>query len=265
MLASEVERNLGQQVVVVNKTGGGGAIGHTFGAQAKADGYTITLATTEASTVHLLGVSPFSFRDFDPLVLIATGPAGLAVLANSPYKTFLELAEDARKRPEQIKVSSIAAGGIWNLCAVGISKRANIKLNILPYAGGGPAVVAALGGHVDAACVGFAETLSHVRDGKMRYLGVTSGQRLQTYPDAATFKEQGIPVELGAWWGVCVPKGTPKDIQGKIQEAFEKALKEEKVKSMMTQGGFLLSYKGPEEFKAWLGEMDKVFKDIIAK
>lgn len=265
MLASEVEKILGQQVTVVNKTGGGGAIGHTSGAQARPDGYTLTLATTEASTVHLLGVSPFSYRDFEPLILLATGPAGLAVMTHSPYKTVQDLIADARKRPEQIKISSIAAGGIWNICAVGISKRADIKLNILPYAGGGPAVVAALGGHVDGACVGFAESLSHVRDQKMRYLGVTSGERLQTYPDAPTFKEQGIPIELGAWWGICVPKGTPKDIQGKIHDAFKKAVHGEKVRNMMTQGGFLLSYKGPEEFQVWLEGMDKVFKEIIGK
>jgi tripartite-type tricarboxylate transporter receptor subunit TctC len=265
MLASEVEKYIGQQVVVVNKTGGGGAIGHTFGAQAKPDGYTITLATTEASTVHLLGVSPFSYRDFDPLLLIATGPAGFSVLSSSPYKTFKDLLEDAKKRPEQIKVSSIAAGGIWNLCAVAISKKAGIQLNILPYAGGGPAVVAALGGHVDAACVGFAETLSHARDGKMRYLGVTSGQRLPTYPDAPTFVEQGIPVDLGAWWGICLPKGTPKDIQAKIHEAFRKAIHDEKIKDMMAKGGFIHNYKGPEEFKVWLDGMDKVFKEVIGK
>jgi tripartite-type tricarboxylate transporter receptor subunit TctC len=265
MLASEVEKNLGQQVVVVNKTGGGGAIGHTFGAQAKPDGYTLTLATTEASTVHLLGVSPFSYRDFDPLVLIATGPAGLAVMANSPYKGFQDLVEDAKKRPDQVKIASIAAGGIWNICALGISKTAGIKLNVLPYAGGGPAVVAALGGHVDGACVGFSETLAHVRDGKMRYLGITTGERVQAYPNAVTFKEQGIPIELGAWWGVCVPKGTPKEIQGKIHEAFKKALESEKAKGMMTQAGFIQSYKGPEDFRVWLDKMDKVFKDIIGK
>ncbi|MCX5907175.1 MAG: tripartite tricarboxylate transporter substrate binding protein, partial [Deltaproteobacteria bacterium] len=175
------------------------------------------------------------------------------------------LVEDAKNRPEQVKIASIAAGGIWNLCAVGISKRAGIQLNILPYPGGGPAVVAALGGHVDGACVGFSETLSHVRDGKMRYLGVTSGERLQTLPDAPTFKEQGIPLELGAWWGICLPKGTPPDIQGKIHEAFKKAIHGEKVKNMMAQGGFIFSYKGPEEFKTWLDGMDKVFKDIIGK
>lgn len=265
MLASEVEQNIGQQVVVVNKTGGGGAIGHTFGAQAKPDGYTVTLATTEASTVHLLGVSPFSYRDFDPLVLIATGAAGFSVLTASPYKTFKDLVEDAKKRPEQIKVSSIAAGGIWNLCAVGISKKAGMKLNILPYAGGGPAVVAALGGHVDGACVGFAETLSHARDGKMRYLGVTSGTRLPTYPEAPTFTEQGIPIELGAWWGIGVPKGTPQDIQVKIHEAFKKAIHGDKVKDMMAKGGFIHNYKGPEDFKVWLDGMDKVFKDVIGK
>jgi putative tricarboxylic transport membrane protein len=265
IIASEAEKLMGQNVVVVNKVGGGGAVGHTFGAQAKPDGYTITLATTEASTVHLLGLSPFSYKDFDPLMLIATGPSGLGVLTNSPYKSFKDFQADAKKKPGQLKVSSIAVGGIWNLCAIGISKKAGIQLNILPYAGGGPAVVAALGGHVDASMVGFSEILPQAREKKMRFLGITAAERHGAFPEAPTFKEQGIDLDLGAWWGICIPKNTPADIKSKIHENFKKAVQSEKVKNMLAQRGFIFNYKGPDEFNAWLGQMDKAFREIIGK
>lgn len=265
IIASEAEKLMGEKVVVVNKVGGGGAVGHTFGAQAKPDGYTITLATTEASTVHLLGLSPFSYKDFDPLFLVATGPSGLGVLTNSPYKNLTDFVADAKKKPGQLKVSSIAVGGIWNLCAIGVSKRTGIQLNILPYAGGGPAVVAALGGHVDAAMVGFSEILPQAQDKKMRYLGITAAERHQAFPEAPTFKEQGIDLDLGAWWGICIPKNTPADVKSKIQENFKKAVQSEKVKNMLAQRGFVFNYKGPAEFEAWLGQIDKNFREIIGK
>lgn len=265
IIASEAEKLIGQNVVVVNKVGGGGAVGHTFGAQAKPDGYTITLATTEASTVHLLGLSPFSYKDFDPLLLIATGPAGLGVLSDSPYKNFQDFVAAAKKSPGKLKVASIAVGGIWNLCAVGISKKAGIQLNILPYAGGGPAVVAALGGHVDAAMVGFSEILPQALETKMRYLGITAAQRHPAFPEAPTFKEQGIDLELGAWWGICIPKNTPGDIKARILEIFKKAIQSNKVKDMLVQRGFVFNLKETEEFAEWLARMDKVFREVVGK
>lgn len=265
MMSSEVSKILGQKVVVVNKVGGGGAIGHNFGSSAKPDGYTVTLATTECSTIHLLGLSPYSYTDFDPLLLIATGPSGLGVLMDSPYKTFEDFAADAKKRPGQMKVSSIAVGGIWNLCAVGVSKKAGIKLNILPYAGGGPAVVAGLGGHVDGVWVGFSEILSQAQDKKMRYLGITSGERNPAFPEALTFKEQGHNIELGAWWAICIPKNTPQDIRTTIHDAFKKAIHTDKIRNMLLQRGFVFNYKGPDEFSAWLEKMDKVFREVIGK
>lgn len=265
ILAPEVEKALGQKLVVVNKTGGNGAVGHTFGAQAKPDGYTITLGTTEMSTVHLLGLAQFSYTDFDPICLVATGPGCLAVLESSPYKTLAELLDASKKKPGELKISSIGVGGIWNLVAVGLGKKAGVQMNILPYNGGGPAVVAALGGHVDGASVGFMEALPQVLDKKMRFLGVASDERVKTYPDFPTFKEQGIHLAMGAYWAVMVPKNVPSDIKAKISEAFKKAVSSEKFTELCKQKGFVQDYKGTAEFRGWLEEKDKEFKEIVAK
>jgi tripartite-type tricarboxylate transporter receptor subunit TctC len=146
-----------------------------------------------------------------------------------------------------------------------VSKKAGIKLNILPYNGGGPAVVAALGGHVDACWVGFSEFLSHAQDKKMRYLGITSGERNPAFPEAPTFKEQGYDIELGAWWAICIPKNTPQDIRTTIHDAFKKAIHTDAIQNMLLQRGFVFNYKGPDEFNTWLEKMDKVFREVIGK
>jgi putative tricarboxylic transport membrane protein len=265
ILAPEAEKALGQKLVVMNKTGGNGAIGHTFGAQAKPDGYTITMGTTEMSTVHLLGLAKFSYTDFDPICLVATGPGCLAVLESSPYKTLAELVDAAKKKPGELKISSIGVGGIWNLVAVGLCKRAGVQMNILPYSGGGPAVVDALGGHVDGASVGFMEALPQVLDKKMRFLGVASDERVKTYPDFPTFKEQGIALAMGAYWAIMVPKNVPAGIKSKISEAFRKAVSSEKFTELCKRNGFVQDYKDTAEFSAWLGKKDVEFKEIIAK
>ena len=265
ILAPEAEKALGQKVVVVNKTGGNGAVGHTFGAQAKPDGYTITLGTTEMSTVHLLGLAKFSYTDFDPICLVATGPGCLAVIEASPYKTLKDMLEAAKKKPGELKISSIGVGGIWNLVAVALCKKAGVQMNILPYNGGGPAVVAALGGHVDGASVGFMEALPQVLDKKMRFLGVASDERVKAYPDYPTFKEQGIDLAMGAYWAIMVPKKVPADIKTKISEAFKKAVSSEKFTELCKQKGFVQDYKDTAEFTTWLEKKDKEFKEIVAK
>lgn len=265
ILAPEAEKTLGQKIVVVNKTGGNGAVGHTFGAHAKSDGYTITLGTTEMSTVHLLGLAKFSYRDFDPICLVATGPGCLAVSTDSPYKTLEDILADAKKRPGEIKISSIGVGGIWNLVAVGLCKKAGVEMNVLPYNGGGPAVVAALGGHVDGASVGFMEALPQALDGKMQFLGVAGDDRVAAYPDYPTFKEQGIDLALGAYWGIVVPKDVPADIKKKLSQAFKEAVSSAKFTDLCRQKGFVQNYKDTEDFSAWLEKMDGVFKDVVAK
>ncbi len=265
ILAPEVEKVLGQNIVVMNKPGGNGAVGHTFGAQAKPDGYTITLGTTEMSTVHLLGLSDFSYRDFDPICLVATGPGCMAVLDSSPYDSLQDIIADAKERPGEVKVSSIGVGGIWNLVAVGLCKKADVEMNILPYNGGGPAVVAALGGHVDAASVGFMEALPQVLDGKMRFLGVASDERVPYYPDYPTFKEQGVDLALGAYWGIMVPKDVPAEIKKTISKAFQKAVSSQKFTDLCREKGFIQNYKDTQEFSSWLEKMDKVFKEVVTQ
>lgn len=224
ILAPEAQKYLGQKIVVVNKSGGSGSVGHTFGSRTKPNGYTITMGTTEMSSVHLLGLAKFSYKDFDPICLIATGPCTLVVLNDSPFKNLADFIAAAKKAPGKLKVSTIPVGGTWNVAAQGLAKLAGIKINILPYAGGGPAVTALLGGHVDAGSSGFMEVINFAKDKKLRILAVTTEKRMKAYPQYPTYKEQGIDMTIGAYWSIVVPKGTPQKIKDKINSAFKKAV-----------------------------------------
>lgn len=263
VIAAEAEKKIGRSVVVENKAGGGGAVGHDDGSKAKPDGYTVTLMTTEASTAHLLGLAKFSYNDFAPILLIATSPAALAVNQESPYQSLNDFIKAAKNKPGSVKVASLAAGGIWNLAAVGMEKKASVDFNIVPYAGGAPSITAALGGHVDGVSAGFSEVLPYVQDKKLRILGVSSDQRQAAYNQAPTFKEQGIPLAMGAWWGIGVPKNTPDDLKESLHKIFKEAINSEKVQEVLKTRGFEFNYKGPQDFSKWLEEMNKEFSLII--
>jgi tripartite-type tricarboxylate transporter receptor subunit TctC len=263
LVASEAEKKIGKPVVVENKAGGGGAIGHTDGSKSKPDGYTITMMTTEASTAHLLKLSDFSYRDFEPIMLIATSPAAMAVAANAPYNTLNDLINDAKAKPGKIQIGSLAKGGIWNLAAVGVEKKSGASFNIVAYPGGAPAVTALLGGHIQGVSVGFSEALPFALDGKVKILGVASDKRQGAYDKAPTMKEQKIDLSMGAWWGLGVPKNTPAEIKDKIHSAFKEAVHSQKVQDMLKKSGFEFHYLGSADFAKWLEVMDGEFKKVV--
>ena len=117
LLSSQIQKNTGKSAVVMNRTGGGGAIGQTYGSTARKDGYNVTVITTEASTMHLAGTAKYSFRDFEHVALIATAPAVLAVKSDSPLKTYEDFLNAVKKDPDKVKVGALAEGSIWNLAS----------------------------------------------------------------------------------------------------------------------------------------------------
>lgn len=263
LIAAEAEKIFGVSVVVENKAGGGGAVGHTEGAMAKPDGYTITLMTTEASTAHLLGLAEFKYSDHDPIMLVATSPAAMAVEASSPFKSMKDLIEACKAEPEMIQISSLAAGGIWNLAAVGVEKKAGIDFTIVPYSGGAPAITAALGKHVDGVSAAFSEVLPFAQDKKLRILGIVSDDRQVAFPDAPTMKEQGIDISMGAWWGIGLPKNTPAEIKTKIHDTIKQACESAAIQDMLKEKGFEYNYLNSADFASWLEMMNGEFKQII--
>lgn len=263
LIGSNIQKNISKTVIVLNKAGGNGAIGHSYGSSARKDGYTTTLMTTESSIMHLMGTAKFSWRDFTPIALIATAPAVIAVVQDSPYKTYDDFVLSVKNSPEKVKVASLSEGSIWNLALRLIAIESDVKFTAIPFDGGNPAITAALGGHADAVVCGFSEILPFVQDGRMRILGVTSAERQKAYPDAPTFKEMGIPVEIGAWWGIGLPKNVPEDIVAKASMLYADAINASDSQKFLFDRGFESNYLNGEDFASWLEKMESVFKKAL--
>jgi tripartite-type tricarboxylate transporter receptor subunit TctC len=263
LLSAQIQQKTGKTTIVTNRTGGGGAIGQTYGSKARPDGYNVTVITTEASTMHLIGTAKYSFRDFEHVALIATAPAALAVEVDSPFKTYADFLSAVKENPDKIKVAALAEGSIWNLALKLIDKGSGITTTPVPYDGGAPAITAALGKHVDAVVCGFSEILPFVQDGRMRILGITSAKRSAIYPDAPTFIEQGCNAEIGAWWGIALPKGTPENIVKDVTSVFREAITSKETQDFLKGRGFESNYQEGPAFTKWLNDMDPIFKKAI--
>ena len=254
-VAAAMEKAFKNPVGVVNKTGAAGAVGMQSVATAKPDGYTLLLALSSISIIpeadKLFGRQPaFTVDQFAPVALISADPTILVVRAESPWKTAKEFMEDARKRPGQISYSSSGVYGTLHMAMELLSHAANVKLRHVPFAGGGPALTAILGGHVDALASGPSVVLPHIKSGKLRVLAGWGDKRLAALPEVPTFKELGYPdVEFYIWAGLFAPRGTPEPVLQKLRETVRVAVNDPEFKSVMAKLETPVVFKQGDEFK----------------
>lgn len=262
-LADATKDHLGQSIAVVNKTGGGGAVGMTEGAKAKADGYTVTMVTVELTTLPNLGLASISNEDFKAIAQINSDPAAVTVSADAPWNTIDEFIAYAKENPGKVKVGNSGTGAIWHLAAAALEKKTGAKFNHVPFEGAAPAVTSLLGGHIQAVTVSPAEVASQVENGQLKVLAVMSDDRLDSMPDVPTLKEKGIDLSIGTWRGLAVPKDTPDDIVNVLSDAFTKGAKEQSFIDFMKNAG--LGYKvtdGPT-FKQRMVTEHQLFSELI--
>lgn len=264
-LAKAAEKHLGQSIAVVNKTGGGGAIGFTEGAQAKPDGYTLTMVTVELTTLHHLGLTPITYKEFKPIAQVNFDPPAISVKADAPWKTAKEFIDYAKAHPGEVKVGNSGPGAIWHLAAVSLEKAAGVKFNHVPFDGAAPAVTALMGGHIDAVPVSPAEVKTQVEAGKIRTLAIMDSKPSAALPGVKTFEEEtGIKVDpLGPWRGVMVPKDTPDNVTKVLSDAFMKAADEPEFKDYMNKNGLGIVIKDSEGFAKLVSDSDKSFGELI--
>lgn len=265
-LATEAEEFLGQPIGVINKTGGSGSVGMTAGANAKADGYTMTMVFVELTMFKHLGLSPLTYDQFKPVGLVNFDPAALTVPADAPYDTVEEFVAYAKDNPGEIKVGNAGAGSIWHIAAASLGKAAGIELNHVPFEGAAPAVTALVGGHIDAVTVSPAEVKTQLDAGNVKTLAVMSDTRSELLTEVPTFEEAGIEVDpIGTWRGLTVPKETPDDVVAVLEEAFLKAAKEENFTEFMKTNGLGIQIKSSEEFEAFMKENEENFGELITE
>jgi tripartite-type tricarboxylate transporter receptor subunit TctC len=247
-LAASTSKYLGKAVVVVNKAGGGGAVGFTEAAQSRPDGYTLVTAITPLTILPHQVKTAFTYKDFEPIINVVEDPAMFQVRADSPWKTLSEFLDYARKNPGMITVGNSGAGGGVHLIALAFEKTAGVKFNHIPFGGGGPSVTALLGGHIHAVSVSPPEGIAHVKAGKLRIIALFSAKRMEAFPDVPTVREQGVNFVMGQWRGLAAPKGTPPDVIKKLHDAFKQGMEDPAFVKNAADMTVQLAYWGPAEF-----------------
>lgn len=265
-LAADVEKHLGQPVGVVNKPGGSGSVGMTEGANAKPDGYTVTMVIAELSMLEHMGVSTLNQDQMKAVAMINLDPAALTVPADAPYDTLDEFIDYAKEHPDELQVGNAGTGSIWHVAAESLAKNADIELNHVPFEGAAPAVTALVGGHVDAVTVSPAEVKTQLDAGNLKTLAIMSDKRSDIIPDVPTFAEEGHDTEtIATWRGITVPKDTPDEIVETLQDAFLKAVEEEDFKKFMNSNGLGIELKNADEFTAFMDENYDYYKEMFAE
>ena len=259
-LGSLMEKELGTSVVIVNKTGGAGAVGMTFGATQKKDGYTITMITREIVSLPLMNLSPISYKDFELVSLVNMDPAVVLVEKDSKYQTLDELLADAKANPEKIKFASTAKP---NFYALAIENEAGVKFNHIPYNGAGEVIPALLGKHADFSLMGPGEAIGQLKAGQLRALGVMADTRVESLPDVATLKELGHDVVSGTWRGIAVPKGTSPEIVATLDAAIKKSVESDDFKDFMNNSTFGIKYLNGKDFETFIIDDTATIDSIV--
>ena len=256
-VAEAMARELGQPVVIENKAGAGGGIGMAQAAKSKPDGYTILMALSsltvlpEADAVR--GRAPmFTLAELRPLARITADPTVLAVRADAPWKSLREFLDDAKKRPGAINYGSSGNYGTMHVPMEMLASEAGVKLTHIPFTGAGPAVVALLGGQIEAVSSGPATVLQHVKAGKLRVLAHWGASALAALPDVPSLKDSGVAVEYAQWSGLFVPAGTPEPVAQRLRAAARAAAQDAKVKEVIGNAGSPILYLDAPEFERYV-------------
>jgi tripartite-type tricarboxylate transporter receptor subunit TctC len=255
-LASQMEKVLKQPVVVVNRTGAGGAVGMAAAAKAAPDGYTILMALSSISIFpvsdRISGKAPsYEMKDFAPIALITADPTVLVVSADSPWKTLKEFVDSAKAYPGKINYSSSGVYGTLHVAMEIFANSAGIKLFHVPYQGGGPALTALLGGQVHALASGPAPAVGQIKAGKMRALASWSTERLPLMPEVPTFKELGYDAEFYIWSGVFAPAAIPTPVLDRLRAAVREAANSAEFKGAMEKVQTPVSYLDAPAFRTY--------------
>ncbi len=251
-MARLLTRELGQNVIVENRTGADGIIMVNAMLRAPADGYTIATNTLTLATLFSEPAAGFKPDDLQMLVRGQIDPYGLLVPASIPFKTIDEFVKYARANPGKMNVGGPFQMSAHRVAWEAFSDAAKISTNWIPYKGGGPALTAAAGGHVDSVATNPGNAKHLIASGKLRVLAVSSDQRLEDFPNVPTYKERGWNIVRYQWRGVMGKSGLPQPVIDRLVAAMQKAQQTPEWKTYLKQVTQLDGFQRPAEFKAQL-------------
>ena len=267
-VAGLLEQELGVPVNVINATGGAGVTGHTRGAMAKPDGYTLTMMTIEIHMLHHRGLTNVSHEDFEPVALLNTDATAVLVPADSPWQSLEDLEQAIRARPGQLSASGTVKGGIWHLGLAQWLLAVGLKPSDVHWSGmngAAPSLQELMGGTLHFVCCSLPEAYPQLKDGNLRCLGVMAEERVPQFPDVPTFKEQGLNCTTAGWRGIALPKGTSPEIVNRLATALERVVEDEQFRELMGRRAFNITWKPPEKFAKSLDEGDIWFGQMLGR
>ena len=256
IIGSLLEKDLGQPVNVVNRTGGSGVVGHTAIAQGTPDGYTIGLITVEIGMMHWQGLTDLNGASYTPLGLVNADPAGVQVRADSPYKTLGDLIGAIKANPGKFKASGTGQGGIWHLAIAGMLKDLKVDPASVPWVpsnGAAPGLQDMVAGGVEVVPCSLPEARSLIDAGKVRSLAIMDPRPAGLYPNVPTLKAAtGSDWTMAAWRGMAAPKGIPPEARDRLVAAIKKVYDSKEYKDFMSARGFGVVYLAPDEFRMFM-------------
>ena len=267
MIASLMERDLGQPVNVVNRTGGSGVVGHSAIAGAAPDGYTIGMITVEITMMHHQKLTELNPTSYTPIALVNLDPAGFQVRADSSYKSMADVLAAVKANPGKFKASGTGQGGIWHLALAGWLRDAKIDPATVPWVpsnGAAPGLQDLVAGGVEFVPCSLPEARSLIDAGKVRSLAVMASQRAALFPNVSTLKEAtGSDWATGAWRGIAAPKGLPANVTARLEASVKKAYDSKEYKDFMAQRGFGLLWGNGGEFAGFMAKGDADMKAVM--
>ena len=268
--AEAMGRFLKQAVVVENKAGAGGGVGHQHVARAKPDGYTVLLALSSISILpwadQVLGRDTmYQLDQLVPVARFTADPTVLAVRADAPYQSVKDLVEASRKAPGTIPYGSSGNYGTMHVPMEMLAGAAGTKMLHVPFTGAGPAIIALLGGQVQALSTGPSSVMGHVKGGKVRVLASWGESRHPALPDVPTLKELGYDAQFTQWTGLFVPAGTPEPVIAKLREAARFVVQDEAFKAALAKVGTPVQYLDQPQFRAFYESESRTLGEAVRR
>ena len=269
-LAASLEKALKQPVLFTNRVGAAGAVGTSYVASSEPDGYRILF------NISSIVVVPEADKIFDrkpaytmdqllPVARVNADANVLLVRAESPWKSLRELIDDAKRKPGQLSYSSSGVYGSTHVPAEMFTQAAGIPMRHVPFAGGGPATNALLGGHVDIHIQNVPGSMAHIRSGKLRPLAVTSARRADALPDVPTMKELGVDVDYGVWHGVFVAAKTPPEVIKVIRDAVRMAVADPDFTGALQKISATVAYLDLPEFQKFVADETRTMAAVVKR
>lgn len=269
-VAEAMSRYLKQSVVVENKGGAGGGIGMAQVAKSRPDGYTVLMALSSLVVLpeadKILQRPPmFQINQLKPIARFTADPTVLVVRADSPWKTYAEFMAHVKANPGRISFGSSGNYGTMHVPMEQLKAATSSFMLHVPYTGAGPAVMALLGGQIEALSTGPASVKQHLAAGRLRALAHWGEGRLAGLPEVPSFKELGVPIQYSQWSGLFVPAATPADVVDTLRQAAKFAAQDPRAVAAMAAAGTSFMFQDAPEFERFVLSDAKEMSAVVAR